>query len=49
MMAAGFYTVLGLQVTQIYHIMPTQAAVQARAGRIRAQELAHHRQQIIER
>ncbi len=29
--------------------MPTQAAVKARAGGIRVQELAHHRQQIIQR
>ncbi len=31
------------------HAMPTQAAVKARAGGIRVQELAHHRQQIIQR
>jgi hypothetical protein len=40
---------LGLQVAQVSHAMPTQAAVQARAGGIRVQELPHHSQQVIER
>ena len=41
--------VFRLQVTQIAHPMPPQAAVEARARDIRVQELPHHREQVVDR
>ncbi|CUH40984.1 hypothetical protein JSE7799_03725 [Jannaschia seosinensis] len=40
---------LGLQVAQVSHAMPAQAAIQPRARGVRVQELPHNRQQIIQR
>ena len=40
--------VASLQVTQIAHPMPPQAAVEARARHIRVQELADHGQQVVD-
>ena len=40
---------LGLQVTQVPHPMPTQAAIQPRARGVRVKELTDHGQQVVER
>ncbi len=46
MLGAG---ILCLQIAQVAHVMPTQAAIQPRARDIRVQELPNHGQQIIQR
>ena len=38
-----------LQIAQIAHAMPPQAAVETRARDLRVQDLPHHRQQVIDR
>jgi hypothetical protein len=40
---------LGLEIAQVADAMPTQAAVEARARSVWIQELAHHRQKIVQR
>ena len=41
--------VFRLQVAQIAHLMPPQAAVETRARDIRGEELPHHRRKIVDR
>lgn len=48
----GFVRLLGTgwaQITQVAHAVASQAAIQARAGDIRVDELVGDRQQVIER
>ena len=47
--AVFWFDGFGLEIVQVADTMTSQAPVQARARSVRIKELAHHRQQIIER